>query len=76
MSKLWIKTCPTCGSKRIRRIKRDIESRRGVDPYVAHDIEIEECPDCGERLFSPDALAAIRDQQPDITKRSIRKKSA
>ena len=75
MTKLVIKTCPTCGSKRIRRVKRDIPSNRGAEPYVAHGIEIEECPVCGERLFSPEALHEIAAQQPR-QKRAGRRKSA
>jgi YgiT-type zinc finger domain-containing protein len=56
MRQLLIKTCPTCGSKRIRRVKRSVESRRGGEPFTARGIEVEECPDCGERRFGPDAL--------------------
>jgi YgiT-type zinc finger domain-containing protein len=76
MSNLVIKTCPICGSKRIRRVKRDIESRRGGRPFVAHGIEIEECPNCGERLFGPEALEQIEAQRPGESKHVKRKKSA
>jgi YgiT-type zinc finger domain-containing protein len=57
--KLVIRTCPTCGSKRIRRVKRDIESSRGGKAFLAHGIEVSECPDCGERLFSIEAIDEI-----------------
>lgn len=75
MSKLVIKVCPMCGSKRIRRVKRDIESRKGGAVFTARGIEVEECPDCGERLFSPESLDAIASQKP-TPKRVLRKKSA
>lgn len=74
-TKSIIKTCPIRGSRRIRRVKRDIKSNRGGEPYTAHGIEIEECPNCGERLFSPEALEEIAAQQPG-SKRSGRRKSA
>lgn len=74
MTQLVIKTCPTCGSKRIRRVKRNIESRRGGQPFIARGIKIEECPDCGERLFSPEALEDIAAQRPHTARR--RRKSA
>jgi YgiT-type zinc finger domain-containing protein len=76
MIKLVIKTCPTCGSRRIRSIKRDIESKHGGKPFVARGIEIEECPNCGERLFSPESLEEIAAQRPRGHKRSRRRKSA
>ena len=75
MTQLVIKTCPTCGSKRIRRVKRDLTSRRGGETYVARGIVVEECPDCGERLFSPESLDAIAAQQPRH-RRTPRRKSA
>ena len=76
MTQLIVKTCPTCGSKRIRRVKRDIKSTRGGEPYVAHHIEIEECPNCGERLFSPEALDQIAARRPQTGKRTHTRKSA
>ena len=76
MTDLVIKTCPTCGSRRIRRVKRDIQSKRGGEKYVALGIEIEECPVCGERLFSPQSLEEIAAQRPPVQKRSRKRKSA
>lgn len=64
MSDTPISTCPTCGSTQIRRVKRDIESKRGPAPYTARGIEVDECPACGERIFGPEALAAIAAQKP------------
>ena len=75
MNTLRIKTCPMCGSKRIRRLKRDIESTRRGQTLVAHNIEVEECPDCGERLFSPEAIESIESQRLQ-SKRTARRKSA
>jgi YgiT-type zinc finger domain-containing protein len=71
---LIVRVCPICGSKRIRQVKRDITSRRGGRSFVARDVTIEECPNCGERLFSPESLAQIAASQPRIQKR--RRKSA
>lgn len=75
MTKLIIKTCPICGSNRIRLVKRDIKGNRNGHPYIARGIEIEECPNCGERLFSPEALDAI-DAQIAPAKRAKQRKSA
>jgi len=64
MNDFTIKTCPVCGSKRVRQVTRDITSKRGGTPYCAHDIQVEECPNCGEIFFSPEALKSISAQQP------------
>jgi YgiT-type zinc finger domain-containing protein len=76
MTDLLIKTCPTCGSKRIRRVKRDIESRRGGRPFIARGIQVEECPVCGERLFGPEALEQIDALKPREAKHVRQKKTA
>ncbi|MGD1277314.1 MAG: YgiT-type zinc finger protein [Tepidisphaeraceae bacterium] len=76
MTHLVIRTCPTCGSRRIRRVKRDIQSKRNGETFVAKGIEIEECPNCGERLFSPEALEAIAAQRTRLQKRPRARKSA
>jgi YgiT-type zinc finger domain-containing protein len=46
-----IRRCPTCGSRKIRRqtvvIKATVHGKKSEVP----DLELEVCPDCGERLF-------------------------
>jgi YgiT-type zinc finger domain-containing protein len=76
MTPLVIKTCPICGSKRIRRVKRDIPSTRGGRPFVAHGVAVEECPNCGEILFSPESLDEIEAQRPRARKAPHKRKSA
>jgi YgiT-type zinc finger domain-containing protein len=76
MNQIVINTCPTCGSRRIRPVKRTIESKRGGKTLVAHGIEVEECPDCGERLFSPEAMEGIAAQAKRPHKPSRQRKSA
>jgi YgiT-type zinc finger domain-containing protein len=75
MTDLIIKICQTCVSNRVRRVKRDIESRRGSERFTARGIEIEECPVCGERLFSPETLEEIVVQKPHTAKRIRKRKS-
>lgn len=69
MKTIEITTCPTCGSKNIHRVKRDIITARPDSTFTAKAIEIEECPDCGERLFSPEAMDAIEAQRPQPIRR-------
>ena len=42
--------------------------------FAVRGIEIEECPDCGERLFSPEAMDQIAIQQPRAGKHIQREK--
>lgn len=74
MNAITLKTCPVCGSKRIRQVMRDIASRRGGTPYVAREIEVDECPNCGEVLFSPEALKRISAQRPKVRQSASRAK--
>jgi YgiT-type zinc finger domain-containing protein len=76
MSELVVNICPTCGSRRIRRVRRAIPSKRGGEPFTARGIPVDECPDCGERLFSPKALDQIAAQQPRGRKQTRSRKSA
>ena len=40
--------CPTCGSQKIRLIKKDLEFEVRGRKTVVPQVECEECPDCGE----------------------------
>jgi YgiT-type zinc finger domain-containing protein len=57
---LNIKTCPTCGSKRIRKVRRTVRRGGAGHEVSVPDVILHECPDCGERLYSPEALRRIQ----------------
>ena len=48
--------CPTCGSSRMRSIVGDFRTSIQGQPVVVPDLERDQCPDCGEVLFSPAAM--------------------
>ena len=54
-----ITACPTCGQKTLRRHKRDIRGTYKGRPYVARNVEVEDCSNCGERLFDLEAMRKI-----------------
>jgi YgiT-type zinc finger domain-containing protein len=76
MTDFKIKSCPNCGSDRIREQKQDVESKRGGVSFTAHEITVEACPVCGERFFSPSALEQIDAQRPKTRKSPGRRRSA
>jgi len=61
---LRIKTCPSCGSRKIRLVTNDYHGKFRGKPYVAPAIEHHECPACGERLFGADAMRRIESFRP------------
>jgi len=40
--------CPTCGSRKIRRVKKDLEFMHHGRKVVVPQVECEECQHCGE----------------------------
>ncbi|MGH9845318.1 MAG: type II toxin-antitoxin system MqsA family antitoxin [Blastocatellia bacterium] len=72
---LEIAVCPTCGSDKIKRVKRDLKRTfKGVD-YTVPSLEFYECPNCGEKLFDREAMRKIEAHSPAY-KETVRKKVA
>ncbi len=63
-----ITTCPTCGSKKIKRVRRNLKRELSGRRYVVPDVEFEECPDCGEQLFDREAMSKIEAHSPAFDK--------
>ncbi|MBI5478298.1 MAG: YgiT-type zinc finger protein [Deltaproteobacteria bacterium] len=53
-------SCPTCGRSGMQRVSRNVTTRVGAAQLVVRDVEVEECPHCGERLYDLAALRRIR----------------
>ena len=51
-----MKTCPMCGSRRVRRrimpVKLD-------ERLTVEDVPVDQCANCGEQYFDPEALSLI-----------------
>lgn len=61
---LKIRTCPTCGSKRIRLVREAvIRSFRGKR-YQVPDVEFHACPNCSEKLYGREAMRKLETFQP------------
>ncbi len=68
-----ISECPTCGSKAIWFVRVDWKSEFKGQTYTVPDLEFHECPDCGERLYGPEAMRKIEQHSPAYAKRRKRK---
>ena len=63
---LDIRTCPTCGSKRIKRVRRGVTRCVLGEKYVVPAVEFHECPHCGEKLYGRQAMQKLELFRPKI----------
>ncbi|MGZ8847992.1 MAG: YgiT-type zinc finger protein [Pyrinomonadaceae bacterium] len=69
-----ITACPTCGSKKIRRLRRDLLREYDGVSYVVPDLEYYECPECGERVYNREAMRKIENHSPAFRRTEPRKR--
>jgi YgiT-type zinc finger domain-containing protein len=68
-----IKICPTCGSEKIKKVRRDLIGRFAERSYTVPSLEFYECPDCGEKVYDRDAMQKIESVSPAFHKPRNRK---
>jgi YgiT-type zinc finger domain-containing protein len=71
-----ITICPSCGSKRIKRVRRNWTGRFQNETFAVPDLEYYECPDCGEKVYEPEAMRRIEEYSPTYRKTRVKKRSA
>ncbi|MCL4706488.1 YgiT-type zinc finger protein [bacterium] len=73
---IMITFCPTCGSKKIKKVRKNLTRSFQGQTYTVPNLEFHECPDCGERLYDRDAMRKIESYSPAYAKARKRKKAA
>ena len=69
-------TCPTCGSDKIKKVRRNLKrSAKGI-AYTVPLLEFYECPDCQEKVFDSEAMRKIESYSPSFEHLYSRKKVA
>ena len=63
---LTIETCPTCGSKRIRKVRKSVTRTFKGKTYVVPNVEFHECPNCGEKLYGREAMRKLESYRPNL----------
>ena len=63
-----ISECPSCGSTKIRKVRRRWSGVYEGKSYTVEHLEFYECPDCEERIYDPDAMRAIEAGSPAFAK--------
>lgn len=56
--------CPTCASPKIKPVRRTWVGTSGGRTYKVPNLRFYECPDCGERVFDPEAVDRIEAHRP------------
>jgi YgiT-type zinc finger domain-containing protein len=65
---LNIRTCPTCRSSRIRKVRKDWTGEFKDRKYTVPSLEYHECSDCGERVYEREAMRRIEEKSPALKK--------
>ncbi len=68
--------CPMCGSRKIRRVRRNVKIDVGQLHFVVPTVGFDECPQCGQQLFDLPAMEKIEAHRPPIARAKIRRRSA
>ena len=68
--------CPTCGSRRIKWVRRNWRDTFNGKSYVVPNLEFYECPDCDEHIYDHNAMQKIEAHSPAYAKSRAQKKSA
>lgn len=66
--KLGIKTCPTCGSGEIKRVKRVWRGEFQSKKYFVPSLSFYECLNCGEKVYDREAMHRIEERSPAFRK--------
>jgi YgiT-type zinc finger domain-containing protein len=60
--------CPTCGSAKIRRVRKTVRRTHAGQTYTVPDLAFWECPACGECVYDRAALRQIEARSPAYQK--------
>jgi len=71
-----ITVCPTCGSNKIKQVKRNWTGNYKGQIYLVPDLEFHECPACGEEMYDAQAMRKIEAHSPAYAKIQKRRKAA
>jgi YgiT-type zinc finger domain-containing protein len=61
---LQITLCPTCGSDKLKRVRRTVSGEYQGQAYTVPAVEFYECPACGEKIYDRQAMRQIQAHSP------------
>jgi YgiT-type zinc finger domain-containing protein len=63
--------CPTCGSDKIKKVRRKWTGKFHGQTYLVSRLEFHECPACGEKVYDQEAMRKIEAHSPVYAKARI-----
>jgi len=72
-SELSLAACPACGSLSLEAVERDWTGTWSGQSYSIPNLRFFECPSCGERIYSPEAMRRIQAASPAFRKPRLRR---
>jgi YgiT-type zinc finger domain-containing protein len=76
MTMLKITTCPSCGSGKIKKVRRNRTGTFKGKRYTVPNLQYYECPNCGEKVYDRDAMREIEARSPAFEQMHPKRKSA
>ncbi len=67
-----LRACPNCDSKRLKKIRGNLTREFDGQKYSVSNVEYYECPDCGERIYGPEAVRKIQAKSPAFRRHHAR----
>ncbi|MFY9819797.1 MAG: type II toxin-antitoxin system MqsA family antitoxin [Thermoanaerobaculia bacterium] len=68
-----IAKCPTCGSSTIRKVSGNWTGSYKGETYTVKALEYYACPNCHEKVYTPEAMRRIQEASPAYRKPSARR---
>ena len=59
-----LRSCPSCGSKKIGQVRQDWIGEFQGQTYTVPKLEFHECPACGEKVYGREAMQRIEASSP------------
>jgi YgiT-type zinc finger domain-containing protein len=66
MMDLKITVCPTCGSDKIKAVRRTWTGHHREQSYRVPNVEFYECPACGEKAYDRTAMRKNEAHSPEF----------
>jgi YgiT-type zinc finger domain-containing protein len=65
---LKITRCPSCGSNKIKQVRRTWTGTVQGQTYTVPNLRFYECPACRERVYDREAMRQIEARSPALSK--------
>jgi YgiT-type zinc finger domain-containing protein len=73
---IQIKSCPTCGSAKIKWVRKNLTRNYRGETYTVPAVEYYECPSCGEHVYDRDAMRKIESYSPAFAHKRVASKKS